>query len=284
MLGCGAALLSLALGDAGAPFRGGGLIGDGVARVLAEYLNRTGSLIVILTGVLLSVILATQFSFGHLLRELSGRARHEAARSARPLARRRHEPRERTDAGRALGAPCSGRFAEGARFRTRPRLRCVRHAPTRRVPARRGPRGRRRGKPDPKTAGEGPRSRRRDRGGDPATVSGPAPRSCRSEPPIRKPPPAVAPKAVTAGAVRRVAAAGRSSAVAVACSRGRTRRRRLRSSTRPKSVHKIDERQLMDDARRLEARCSEFSVEGVHRPDPPRTRWSRRSSSSRRRV
>ena len=30
----------------------------------------------------------------------------------------------------------------------------------------------------------------------------------------------------------------------------------------PKSVQKIDERQLMDDARRLEARCAEFSVEG----------------------
>ncbi|MCE2515536.1 MAG: DNA translocase FtsK 4TM domain-containing protein, partial [Acidobacteria bacterium] len=83
MLGSGAALLSLALGDGGGAFRAGGLIGDGVARVLAEYLNRTGSIIVILTGVFLSVILATQFSFGRMGRELSRGTARDRPRSAR---------------------------------------------------------------------------------------------------------------------------------------------------------------------------------------------------------
>ncbi|MCY4028075.1 MAG: DNA translocase FtsK 4TM domain-containing protein, partial [Acidobacteria bacterium] len=91
MLGSGAALLSLALGDAGGSFRAGGLVGDGVARVLAEYLNRTGSIIVILTGVFLSVILATQFSFGRMARELSGGAAGGRARPAPDAA-----PSERT--------------------------------------------------------------------------------------------------------------------------------------------------------------------------------------------
>src|SRR5207247_10410498 len=52
------------LAVSGKPFRAGGYVGEFLARELADYLNRTGSLIVILTLIFLSIIMSTQFSFG----------------------------------------------------------------------------------------------------------------------------------------------------------------------------------------------------------------------------
>ena len=67
MLVCTAAFLSLAFGTleaSGRSFRAGGYVGQWLAGLLANYLNQTGSIIVILTALFLSVILSTQFSFG----------------------------------------------------------------------------------------------------------------------------------------------------------------------------------------------------------------------------
>ena len=64
-----AALLSLAFGtleNGERSFDAGGYFGSFLFHSLAEYFNRTGSIIVILTGIFLSIILATQFSFGRL--------------------------------------------------------------------------------------------------------------------------------------------------------------------------------------------------------------------------
>jgi S-DNA-T family DNA segregation ATPase FtsK/SpoIIIE len=69
LFGCAASLLSLAfesLQFSGKAFNAGGSLGDWLANSLAEYLNRTGSIILILTVLFLSVILSTQFSFGRL--------------------------------------------------------------------------------------------------------------------------------------------------------------------------------------------------------------------------
>ncbi len=63
------AFLSLVLGTrevAGKPFRAGGYAGDWLAAELAGYLNRTGSVIVVLTLIFLAIIISTQFSFGRL--------------------------------------------------------------------------------------------------------------------------------------------------------------------------------------------------------------------------
>src|SRR4029077_7917738 len=76
------ALLSLIFGTlevAGKVFRAGGYAGDGLARLLAEYLNRTGSMIVIMTLVFLAIIVSTQFSFGTLFAAIS----HSVAAGAR---------------------------------------------------------------------------------------------------------------------------------------------------------------------------------------------------------
>ena len=79
MFGCTASFLSLAFGTletSGKMFRAGGYLGQWCAAILAVYLNRTGSIIVILTLLFLSVILSTQFSFGRLFSQAAGHLRH----------------------------------------------------------------------------------------------------------------------------------------------------------------------------------------------------------------
>ncbi|RPI49337.1 MAG: hypothetical protein EHM55_23960, partial [Acidobacteria bacterium] len=69
LFGCVSSLLSLAFGSvdvAGKPFRAGGYLGEWIASWLAEYLNRTGSIIVILTLLFLAVVLSTQLSLGRV--------------------------------------------------------------------------------------------------------------------------------------------------------------------------------------------------------------------------
>src|SRR5262249_19028113 len=71
--GCISSFLSLAFGSldvGGKEFRAGGFVGDRLAALLAEYLNRTGSIILILTLLFAAIILSTQFSFGRLFATL----------------------------------------------------------------------------------------------------------------------------------------------------------------------------------------------------------------------
>ena len=69
LVGCSSTFLSLVLGSteiAGKAFHAGGSIGNWLAAGLSDYLNRTGSIIVLLTLIVLAVILSTQFSFGRM--------------------------------------------------------------------------------------------------------------------------------------------------------------------------------------------------------------------------
>ena len=73
LFACLTSFLSLAFGTlnvSGKAFRAGGYAGDWLAAQLADYLNRTGSIIFILTLLFLAIILATQFSLGRLFGEL----------------------------------------------------------------------------------------------------------------------------------------------------------------------------------------------------------------------
>ena len=82
MFGCTASFLSLAFGTlevSGKALRAGGYLGQWLAGILAEYLNRTGSIIVILTLLFLAVILSSQFSFGRLFSQSAGFVRGWAA-------------------------------------------------------------------------------------------------------------------------------------------------------------------------------------------------------------
>ena len=67
LFACISALLSLTFGSlevSGKPFRAGGYAGDWLAEELSGYLNRTGSVVVMLTLIVLAIIMSTQFSFG----------------------------------------------------------------------------------------------------------------------------------------------------------------------------------------------------------------------------
>ena len=83
LLICASAFFSLVLGStelAAKTFDAGGTVGAGLGLALAEYLNRTGSIIVLLTAMMLSVIMATQFSFGRLFATATVGSRDVSAR------------------------------------------------------------------------------------------------------------------------------------------------------------------------------------------------------------
>ncbi|HJO37204.1 MAG: DNA translocase FtsK 4TM domain-containing protein [Vicinamibacterales bacterium] len=69
LVACLASFLTLAFGTvslSGTTMQAGGTAGAWLAGGLAEYLNRTGSIIFILTALFLAIILTTQFSFGRV--------------------------------------------------------------------------------------------------------------------------------------------------------------------------------------------------------------------------
>jgi S-DNA-T family DNA segregation ATPase FtsK/SpoIIIE len=77
------AFLSLVFGDAdvaGKTFYAGGSAGSWLGSGLSEYLNRTGSLIVLTTLIVLAVILSTQFSFGKMFASVSVNSKDVSAR------------------------------------------------------------------------------------------------------------------------------------------------------------------------------------------------------------
>ena len=101
LFGCASTFLSLIFGStevAGKTFDAGGSIGTWLGGAMSDYLNRTGSIIVLLTLMVLSVILSTQFSFGRLFARASQESRDLSARGAGWLRRwieRRRKDRER---------------------------------------------------------------------------------------------------------------------------------------------------------------------------------------------
>jgi S-DNA-T family DNA segregation ATPase FtsK/SpoIIIE len=90
------ALLALVLGTlevSGEAFRTGGYAGAWLAQELSEYLNRTGSAIVILTLIVLAIIMSTQFSFGRFFTAVLVLARTLTRHAVASLRERRDERR-----------------------------------------------------------------------------------------------------------------------------------------------------------------------------------------------
>ncbi len=87
-LGCTASFLSLAVGaplPGSRTFPAGGYVGGGLAAVFAEYLNRAGSIIVILTLLFLALILTTQVSFGLLFTTTGTKVSQGGVRMSRAI-------------------------------------------------------------------------------------------------------------------------------------------------------------------------------------------------------
>ena len=232
LFGCVTAFLSLVLGSvdvAGKPFRAGGYLGDWLAAQLSGYLNRTGSIIVIVTLLFLAVILSTQFSFGRLFAFTVQRVRDRGARGVGALrawyeARRRRQQRSET-------------ITRQSRRATLPA--------TPLVPESSGAKASREAAEDAVEAdGQDVRER-------PARVTERRPPLLgkRAKVPVLTPSlPLSSPEpASKAPAERR---------------KGDYALPPLALLDAPRTERKIDERELMDGARLLEEKCREFSVEG----------------------
>ncbi len=239
LFACLSALLTLALGSVSFVNGAGGWLGVFLSGRLAAYFNRTGSIIVILTLLFLSLILATQFSFGRLFSsivesvaggwsEMTGRfkERREARRREKQKQAivekhtARHPEEVKAAQARAAGPErIAATPKTAATEENRPAPIPLRPAPANSAPADRT-------RVAPAIARQADIARRTDRAA-PASV-GP---DFESRTPIEK-------------------------------KRDGFTLPPLALLDAPKSEHKIDERELMDSARLLEEKCHEFSVAG----------------------
>ncbi len=264
LFGCLSAFLSLVFGTldvSGKSFRAGGYAGEFLAKEMSEYLNRTGSVIVILTLIFMAIILSTQFSFGRFFAAVIASIRDGATRGLdefrewREERRREKQRRDVIAKHTRKGLPALAEAPAGKPASTEALLA---------RPARK-----RDGRVEPDEApAEGLAARasrvmanaftRKDRHDqESATLPAPAafgnPRSVApARPPkvsMPSPPlPLSDPEPLSkAPAERR---------------KGDYALPPLALLDAPKAEHKIDERELMDGARLLEEKCREFSVEG----------------------
>ena len=229
-LACTASFLTLAFSafdTAERPFGAGGYLGGWIADLLAEYLSRTGSIILILTFLFLAVLLMTQVSFGYVLsRSMAGVGRSGAA--LRDAAHAQWStPLREADRGRRNVVPKPGRAASP-------------DTPT----------------PAPATTASPPAGRpARTRSGGRRTATPAAPREERQSPApairaAQPDPPPMTPAAPVSAP---------------------TPDRRGKAFTLPplslldplRTKQQFDERELLDNARLLENKCQEFSVQGT---------------------
>jgi len=223
-----AALLSLAFGSLaidGKTFRAGGYIGEITAGVLAEYLNRTGSTILVLTLLVLSTVLATQFSIGRAFsfagaaarsQTTGAVARFQAWREERRKEKQRQEViRKHTEKAGADAAKAADVARAAGLAASLKAARAPEPARDEDVPAER-----------PKAAPKPPAIKRMAPAEQPLPLPEPEPK---------------------APAERR---------------KGAYTLPPLSLLDPARSERKIDERELMDAARLLEEKCREFSVEG----------------------
>jgi S-DNA-T family DNA segregation ATPase FtsK/SpoIIIE len=243
VLSCTSAFMSLVFGSVevgNRPFRAGGYLGEFLAGFMAEYLSRTGSLIVILAVLFAAVILSTQFSFGQLFSAIYG-ALGQQVHALRLAVQRRLEERRREQQRRDVIAKhvkkgtapevVKAAVERGARPEPPPQRARV---PTKLL-----------ADDDEETAAE--EQERATAARRPAARVTPPVVQKRSPTPIAPPLPLPDPEPMRGLAERRLT--------------GYT----LPPSSLldpPKAERKIDERELMESARLLEEKCREFAVEG----------------------
>jgi S-DNA-T family DNA segregation ATPase FtsK/SpoIIIE len=235
---CSSAFLSLmfsTLDSGGKSFRDGGYVGDWIAREFAEILNRTGSLIVVITLIVLAVIMSTQFSFGRMMATVVG-ALHETSERVFLAFTEWRESRRREKQRREVIAKHTKKAGLAADKAALAEAAAA-------------------------VAGKLPRKREAagDAGDDVTTAAVPAAAfgSAKSFAPPK--PPKVSLPAPTLPLNEPEPAA-----------KGPAPERKKGEFTLPpaalldaaKAERKIDERELMDGARLLEEKCREFSVEG----------------------
>jgi S-DNA-T family DNA segregation ATPase FtsK/SpoIIIE len=258
LVACVSAFLSLAFGSLTISHReilAGGYLGRFLASFLAEYLNKTGSIILILTLLFLSIILSTQFSFGRLFAVVFEMLRDRWAAMLSNVRARREERRREAQRQEVLKKHLekTGKDKEKEVRVARPAARSGEQASDEadedesNVAALRA-------RPAPKTAAreEAPKPSRT------AAVVGAAAAALRAAssrptpPAIKRPvpmePTLPLPEPEKLPAERK---------------RGAYTEPPLALLDAPRGERKVDERELMEGARLLEEKCREFSVEGA---------------------
>jgi DNA segregation ATPase FtsK/SpoIIIE, S-DNA-T family len=252
LFGCVSSFLSIAFGTSeisGKIFRAGGYIGDRIAALLAAYLNRTGSIILILTLLFLGIILSTQFSFGRLFAAIGLMIRDRfaalvAAYRASREERRREKQRQEIIRKHLEKAPKDAAAAK-------PRI-AVRTSELQERPAAEGTT-----RPAAKSAAPEEPPKKPSRTAAMVGAAAAALKAAASRPTpsatIKRPPPPPAAPPLPLPEPEKLPAERRKGDYALPP---------LALLDAPKTERKIDERELMDDARLLEEKCREFSVEG----------------------
>ena len=247
LFACVSAFLSLAfgtLGVRGEAFRAGGYMGDWLAGGLAAYLNRTGSIILILTLLFLAIILSTQFSFGRLFAAIAQLARDRwnallARRRERREERRRDKQRQEV----------LKKHLDKAPKESRPKIAGTAEPA---VPI--DPRPIAKSSRDDRPADEVPKKPSRTAamvGAAAAALKAASSRPTPSAATIKRPAPPE--PSLPLSEPEKLPAERR---------RGTYVLPPLALLDAPRGERKIDERELMDGARLLEEKCREFSVEG----------------------
>ena len=269
LFGCLSAFLSLVFGTldiSGKSRPAGGYAGEFLAREMSEYLNRTGSVIVILTLIFMAIIMSTQFSFGRFFAAIIEAARGGAARTLdsfhewREERRREQQRREviakHTKKGAAIAAAAAATAEAPAKaMETQMAMQSAKpakargdadQAPAEGLAARASRAVANAFKRDDK-ADETPAAAMTSAGmGSPKSFAPPKPpKVSMPAPPLPLSDPEPTSKAP---AERR---------------KGEYALPPVALLDAPKAERKIDERELMDGARLLEEKCREFSVEGT---------------------
>ncbi len=241
LLASSASFLSLALAPArttGSSFEPGGWLGDQLAGALAASFNRTGTLIIILACLGLSLILTTQFSFGRLFSGLADWVRQRV--SARVAAfwtwrEERRRNKQRRDIVSKHAKRDASRAGQAAPARNAATAQPDAAADARRAPA-------------PPLRAADAKGREMER---PPAAGGSGWLTGRKDPAIK------------------VSAAASPTPAAEAASKSPAERKRDGYAfppptllDAPRTERKIDERELMESARLLEEKCREFAVAG----------------------
>jgi S-DNA-T family DNA segregation ATPase FtsK/SpoIIIE len=250
LFACVASFLSLAFGSlriSGRELLAGGYVGKFLASALAEYLNKTGSIILILTLLFLAIILSTQFSFGRLFGALSQIAHDRWAAllgsiRARREERRREQQRqevlkkhlEKTGKEAKPAKPAIGN-RDAAEDDERESVLAARAKAATKAAREEPP------KPSRTAAVVGAAAAALR-----AASSRPTPPSIRRPTPVEPTLPLTEPEKLPAERKR-----------------GAFVEPPLALLDAPKGERKVDERELMDGAKLLEEKCREFSVEGA---------------------
>ena len=222
--------------DNGESFRAGGYLGELLAGALADYLNKTGSIIVILTLTFLALVLSTQFSLGRLFAVIGELARDRWAAGLGSFREWREERRREKQRQEVLKKHLD-KAPEEAREKIAATVRAKKEAAAKAQAEEEPPR------PSRAAAVVGAAAAALKAASSRPT---PAPAIKRPPPPVDTPLPLPEPEKVP-----------------VERRKGGYSLPPLALLDAPKSQRKVDERELMEGARLLEEKCREFSVEGT---------------------